>query len=125
MSRQVLIVEDQDDLRDILRLALEGAGYTVFEAANGRQGVEMVAAKRPDLVLMDIQMPVLDGYDATREIKASPDLSQTPVIAISSYAMKGDEEKARAAGCDDYVTKPYSPRALLAKVRQHLDGKEK
>ena len=102
MSRRVLIVEDQDDLRDILRLALEGAGYTVFEAANGRQGVEMVAAKRPDLVLMDIQMPVLDGYDATREIKACPDLSQTPVIAISSYAMKGDEEKALAAGCDYY-----------------------
>jgi two-component system, cell cycle response regulator DivK len=116
----VLIVEDQEDLRDILRLALVGAGYDVIEAENGRQGVEKVTAERPDLVLMDIQMPVLDGYDATREIKASPEHSQTPVIAVSSYAMKGDEEKARAAGCDAYVTKPYSPKQVVALVRHYL-----
>jgi len=120
MTKRVLIVEDQEDLRDILRLALEGAGYTVIEAENGRQGVEKVTTERPDLVLMDIQMPILDGYDATREIKASPDHARTPVIAVSSYAMKGDEEKARAAGCDAYVTKPYSPKQVVAIVRQYL-----
>jgi len=120
MTKRVLIVEDQEDLRDILSLALEGAGYIVIEAENGRQGVEKVTAERPDLVLMDIQMPVLDGYDATREIKASPEHSQTPVIAVSSYAMKGDEEKARAAGCDAYVTKPYSPKQVVALVGRYL-----
>ena len=118
MSKRVLVVEDQDDLRDILRFALEGAGYTVIEAANGAEGVAKAGSEHPDLVLMDIQMPVLDGYDATRQIKASS--AQTPVIAISSFAMKGDEEKARDAGCDAYITKPYSPKQVLALVRKYL-----
>ena len=117
---KILVVEDQDDLRDIARFALEGAGYQVVEAANGAEGVAMAAAERPDLVLMDIQLPVIDGYGATRQIKALPGMSKTPVIAVSSFAMKGDEEKARAAGCDAYVTKPYSPRQLLGIVRQYL-----
>ena len=78
-------------------------------------------AERPDLILIDIQMPVLDGYDATRRIKADPDLAATPVIAVSSFAMKGDEEKARAAGCDHYVTKPYSPMQLLRVIRGYLE----
>jgi two-component system, cell cycle response regulator DivK len=120
MNKRVLIVEDQEDLRDILRFALEGAGYVVIEAANGAEGAEKASAERPDLVLMDIQMPVLDGYDATRQIKTCSDTAQIPVIAISSLAMKGDEEKARAAGCDGYITKPYSPRQVLALLRQFL-----
>lgn len=120
MKSRVLIVEDQEDLRDVLRLALEGAGYSVIEAQNGREGVEQAILERPDLVIMDIQMPVLDGYDATREIKASPDISRTPIIALSSFAMKGDEEKARAAGCDDYVTKPFSPKQMVALVRNYI-----
>ena len=120
MSQRVLIVEDQDDLRDIARFALEGAGYEVFEAANGAEGVAKAEAERPDLVLMDIQMPVLDGYEATRRIKALADMAAIPIIAVSSFAMKGDEEKARAAGCDDYVTKPYSPKQLLALVQKML-----
>ena len=107
-------------MRDVLRLALEGAGYSVIEAQNGREGVEKVVHERPDLVIMDIQMPVLDGYDATREIKSSPDISRTPIIALSSFAMKGDEEKARAAGCDDYVTKPFSPKQMVALVRNYI-----
>ena len=74
---------------------------------------------------MDIQMPIVDGYDATRQIKADPDLASIPVVAISSFAMKGDEEKARAAGCDDYVTKPYSPIQLLRMVRSYLGDKAK
>ncbi|MDE1974396.1 MAG: response regulator, partial [Hyphomicrobiales bacterium] len=77
-------------------------------------------ANRPDLILMDIQMPVLDGYEATRRIKANPALKAIPIIVVTSYALSGDEEKARAAGCDDYITKPYSPRQLLAKVNAHL-----
>jgi two-component system cell cycle response regulator DivK len=83
-------------------------------------GVAKTEAERPDLVLMDIQMPLLDGYEATRRIKALPGMQRMPVVAVSSFAMKGDEEKARAAGCDAYVTKPYSPKQLLALVRQFL-----
>ena len=79
-----------------------------------------VAKDRPDLILMDIQLPVMDGYEVTRRIKADPSLSSIPVIAVTSYALSGDEEKARAAGCDDFVPKPFSPRQLLAKIRQYL-----
>jgi two-component system cell cycle response regulator DivK len=120
MSRRVLVVEDEEDLRDIARFTLEGAGFEVIEAVNGVEGVAKSEAERPDLVLMDIQMPQLDGYEATRRIKALPWMQRTPVVAVSSFAMKGDEEKARAAGCDAYVTKPYSPKQLLALVRQFL-----
>jgi two-component system cell cycle response regulator DivK len=120
MSRRVLVVEDEEDLRDIARFTLEGAGFEVIEAVNGVEGVAKSAAERPDLVLMDIQMPLLDAYEATHRIKALPGMQRTPVVAASSFAMKGDEEKARAAGCDAYVTKPYSPKQLLPLVRQFL-----
>jgi two-component system cell cycle response regulator DivK len=92
----------------------------MIEAGDGRAGVEKAISDCPDLILMDIQMPVLDGYDATREIKADPTLKPIPIIAVSSFAMKGDEEKARAAGCDHYVTKPYSPVQLLRIIRGFL-----
>jgi two-component system, cell cycle response regulator DivK len=120
MSMRVLVIEDEEDLRDIARFTLEGAGFKVIDAVNGAEGVATAEAERPDLVLMDIQMPLLDGYEATRRIKALPGMQRTPVVAVSSFAMKGDEEKARAAGCDAYVTKPYSPKQLLALVRQFL-----
>ena len=77
-------------------------------------------ASRPDLILMDIQLPLLDGYEATRRIKADPDLKSIPLIVVTSYALSGDEDKARLAGCDDFVAKPFSPRQLLAKVKEYL-----
>ena len=117
MSRRILIVEDQEDLRAILRDLLASSGYDVIEAESGEEGVAKARSARPDLILMDIQLPVLDGYEATRQIKGMPQLAATPIIAVSSFAMKGDEEKARAAGCDHYVTKPYSPMSLLRLVR--------
>jgi two-component system cell cycle response regulator DivK len=120
MSRRILVVEDQEDNRQILRDLLSSVGYELIEAEDGEQGLAAAAAHRPDLILMDIQMPVLDGYETTRRIKADPALRDIPVIAVTSYALSGDEGKARDAGCDDYVTKPYSPRALLAKVREYL-----
>jgi two-component system, cell cycle response regulator DivK len=123
MSKRILVVEDQEDLRGVLRTLLGGSGYEVIEAADGQAGVAKAQAERPDLILMDIQLPVLDGYDATRQIKANADLKATPIIAVSSFAMKGDEEKARAAGCDHYVTKPYSPMQLLRIIRGLLDAK--
>jgi len=123
MTKRILVVEDQEDLRGILRDLFTRSGYTVIEAADGATGVASAKSDRPDIILMDIQMPVVDGYEATRQIKADPALTKTPVVAISSFAMKGDEEKARAAGCDHYVTKPYSPIALLRMIRGYLGDK--
>jgi two-component system, cell cycle response regulator DivK len=123
MSKRILVVEDQEDLRAILRDFLSASGYTVIEAVDGAESVTKAATERIDLVLMDIQLPILDGYDATRQIKALPGFAVIPIIAVSSFAMKGDEEKARAAGCDHYVTKPYSPVQLLRVVRDLLDEK--
>ena len=120
MTKRILVVEDQEDLRGILRDLLTGSGYAVAEAADGREGVAKAKAERPDLILMDIQLPIVDGYEATRQIKADANLVRTPVIAVSSFAMKGDEDKARASGCDGYVTKPYSPMQLLRVIRGFL-----
>ncbi len=120
MNKRILVVEDQEDNRAILRDLLTNAGYDFLEAGNGEEGVAMAAKHRPDLILMDIQLPVLDGYEATRRIKSDPALKNIPVIAVTSYALSGDEQRARAAGCDSYVTKPFSPRDLLARVRSYL-----
>jgi two-component system cell cycle response regulator DivK len=123
MSKRILVVDDQEDLRGVLRDLLAGSGYTVIEAADGEVGVAKAKSDHPDLILMDIQMPVIDGYEATRRIKVDPDLNPIPIVAVSSFAMKGDEEKARAAGCDHYVTKPYSPMQLLRLIRGLLGDK--
>jgi two-component system cell cycle response regulator DivK len=122
MSKKILVVEDTEDNRQILRDLLGMAGYEMVEAHDGAQGVAMAAEHMPDLILMDIQMPVLDGYEATRRIKADPALAAIPIVAVTSYALSGDEQKARAAGCNDYIAKPYSPRQMLAKVREILGG---
>jgi two-component system cell cycle response regulator DivK len=119
-AKRILIVEDQEDLRGVLRDLLTGSGYIVLEAPDGQAAIATAKSDHPDLILMDIQMPVLDGYAATRQIKTDPSLKATPIIAVSSFAMKGDEEKARAAGCDHYVTKPYSPIQLLRMIRGYL-----
>ena len=123
MSKRILVVDDQEDLRGVLRDLLNGSGYTVIEAADGEAGVAKAKSDNPDLILMDIQMPVIDGYEATRRIKGDPALNPIPIVAVSSFAMKGDEEKARAAGCDHYVTKPYSPMQLLRLIRGFLGDK--
>jgi two-component system cell cycle response regulator DivK len=123
MSKRILVIDDQEDLRGVLRDLLIGSGYSVIEAADGEAGVAKAKSDRPDLILMDIQMPVIDGYEATRQIKVDPNLKPIPIVAVSSFAMKGDEEKARAAGCDHYVTKPYSPMQLLRLIRGLLGEK--
>ena len=120
MTKRILVVEDTEDNRQILRDLLGAAGFEMIEAEDGAAGVAAAEREKPDLILMDIQLPVMDGYEATRRIKANPELKHIPIIAVTSYALSGDEEKARAAGCDGYVTKPFSPRQLLAKVREHL-----
>ncbi len=120
MSKRILVVEDQPDNRQIIRDMLSTTDYEVAEAENGEEALAAVAKQRPDLILMDIQLPTLDGYEATRRLKADPAFRSIPIIAVTSYALSGEAEKAREAGCDDYVPKPYSPRELLAKIRQYL-----
>jgi two-component system cell cycle response regulator DivK len=120
MRKCILVVEDQEDNRQILRDLLTNGGYDMIEAENGQDAITAAEANHPDLILMDIQLPLLDGYEATRRIKSNPDLKSIPIIVVTSYALSGDEEKARNAGCDDYVAKPYSPRQLLAKIRARL-----
>jgi two-component system, cell cycle response regulator DivK len=120
MIQRILIVEDQEDNCAILRDLLGAAGFELIEATTGEEGVALTARERPDLILMDIQLPVMDGYEATRRIKSDAALRPIPIIAVTSYALSGDEAKARAAGCDAYVSKPFSPRQLLAKVRELL-----
>jgi two-component system cell cycle response regulator DivK len=120
MKKRILVVEDQEDNRQILRDLLSNAGFDMIEAENGADAVTSAQASRPDLILMDIQLPILDGYEATRRIKADPALKAIPIIVVTSYALSGDEDKARRAGCDDYVAKPYSPRQLLAKIKQYV-----
>ncbi len=120
MSKQILIIEDQEDNRRIMTDMLNAAGFEVIEAVNGEDGVSMAEANVPDLILMDIQLPVIDGYEATRRIKAQPALGAIPIIAVTSYALSGDDKKAFEAGCDAYLAKPFSPRELLAKVREFV-----
>jgi two-component system cell cycle response regulator DivK len=120
MSKRILIVEDHEDNRRILRDLLTSKGYDVIEADDGINGVNTATAFRPDLILMDIQLPGIDGHEATRRIKANSETRKIPVIVVTSYALNGDEVKAFGAGCDAYVPKPFSPRELLAKVREYL-----
>ena len=119
-SKRILLVEDQEDGRRIVRDLLASSDYALIEAKTGEEGLALAEQERPDLILMDIQLPGLDGYEVTRRIKANPALSHIPIVAVTSYALSGDEQKAYAAGCNDYVAKPFSPRALMAKIREYL-----
>jgi two-component system cell cycle response regulator DivK len=120
MPKTVLIVEDNELNMKLFHDLLEAHGYATVGTRNGIEALDLARKYRPDLILMDIQLPLMDGYEATRRIKADPELKQIPVIVVTSYALSGDDGKAHAAGCDAYVTKPYSPRQLLAKIKEFL-----
>jgi two-component system cell cycle response regulator DivK len=120
MTKRILLVEDTEDNRQIIRDLFSNVGYDLIEAHDGAAGLAMAAEHKPDLILMDIQLPVMDGYETTRRLKADPALRHIPVIAVTSYALSGDEAKTRAAGCDGYVAKPFSPRQLLSTIREFL-----
>jgi len=119
-TRKVLVVDDDPVVRKSFDRVLTGKGYAVITAENGEEALAAIAKQRPDLILMDIQLPIMDGYEATRRIKADASLRSIPIIAVTSYALSGEGQKARVAGCDDYVPKPFSPRQLLAKIKQYL-----
>jgi len=117
---KILYVEDNADNVYMLRRRLERAGFEVLIAADGEQGMAMTVSERPDLILMDLSLPVLDGWEATRRLKAAPETRAIPVIALSAHAMTGDRDRAMAAGCDDYDTKPVDLPRLLQKIRAIL-----
>ena len=119
---KILLVEDNEMNRDMLSRRLARKGHEVFIAVDGAEGVSMAIAKIPDLILMDMSLPVLDGWQATEQIKAAPETSTIPVIALTAHAMAGDREKCLAAGCDDYDTKPVEFPRLLSKIEMLLKG---
>ena len=120
---KVLLVEDSEDSRDGLARHLRRKGYETLIAVDGRQGVDVARAEAPDLILMDMSLPVLDGWEATRQLKAAPPTRGIPVIALTAHAMAGDRERALEAGCDDYDTKPIDLPRLLGKMEALLAKK--
>ena len=118
---KILLVEDNEMNRDMLSRRLQRKGYEVLIAVDGEEGVTLTQAERPDLVLMDMSLPILDGWEATRRLKANPVTQTIPIIALTAHAMAGDREKAIEAGCDDYDTKPIEFPRLLAKIKEKLD----
>jgi len=117
---KILIVEDNEMNRDMLSRRLERRGFIIAMAVDGQQGVEMARSEKPDLILMDMSLPVMDGWTATQTIKADAELAGIPVIALTAHAMAGDREKAMGAGCDDYDTKPIELPRLLQKIGKFL-----
>lgn len=120
MTKRVLIVEDDPKNMTLFRDLLGVSGYETLEATDGKQGVEIARANRPDLILMDVQMPVMDGLEATKILKADPVTNDIPIVALTASAMRGDEEKTLEAGCDAYMTKPIDIKEFLRMVAEYL-----
>ncbi|MEK7560485.1 MAG: response regulator [Patescibacteria group bacterium] len=121
-KKKILVIEDNENNFYLIKFLLEANRYEVVRAHNGLDGIEKAQTQKPDLILMDVQLPKLDGYTATQRIKAIPDLNKIPIIALTSYAMQGDREKAKAAGCDDYIPKPIDPTEVLKTLQNFLGG---
>ena len=119
---KILLVEDNEMNRDMLSRRLSRRGYQVILAADGEQGRSLAHAEKPDLILMDMSLPLLDGWDLTRQLKSAPETKSIPIIALTAHAMAGDRERALSAGCDDYDTKPVEFPRLLGKIKHHLNS---
>ena len=118
---KILLVEDNEMNRDMLSRRLERRGYEIVMAVDGGEGLDLARTAAPDLILMDMSLPVVDGWEATRRLKAAPETQRIPVIALTAHAMRGDQEKALEAGCDDYDTKPVDLPRLLGKIETLLE----
>jgi two-component system cell cycle response regulator DivK len=118
---KILLVEDNEMNRDMLSRRLERRGFTMVIAVDGEQGVKLARTEMPDLILMDMSLPILDGWEVTRQLKNAADTKSIPIIALTAHAMASDEERAREAGCDDFDTKPIELARLLAKIQAQLD----
>ena len=122
MAKTVMIVEDNELNMKLFHDLLEAHGYRTVETRSGVEAVELARAHRPDLIIMDIQLPEISGLDVTRKLKADPELKMIPVVAVTAFAMKGDEERIRAGGCEAYLSKPISVAKFLQTVRQYVGG---
>ena len=120
MKKTILVIEDNEQNLYLVRFLLETHGYSVHEARDGRLGVTMASELRPDLILLDIQLPMLDGYAVAVEIRKDPALRNTPIVAVTSYAMVGDRDKALASGATDYIEKPINPSTFVNQILKHL-----
>jgi two-component system cell cycle response regulator DivK len=123
MKRKILVIEDNEQNLYLIRYILEDCGYEVFAALDGEEGIERAAALLPELILLDIQLPVMDGYAVARCLRKNPDIVDTPIVAVTSYAMPGDRDKAMEAGCTGYIEKPIDPDTFETQVRRYLPQK--
>ncbi|MBN1652259.1 MAG: response regulator [Deltaproteobacteria bacterium] len=124
MTKRILYIEDNEQNLYLVTFILERRGYQVVAARDGRAGIEIAATSRTDLILLDIQLPVMDGYTVARQLRTNPDLARIPIVAVTSYAMAGDREKALAAGCNGYIEKPINPDTFLQQVESHLSSQK-
>lgn len=122
-EHKILLVEDNEDNRLVYRTILDHFGFEVLEAADGEEGIRRARADGPDLILMDVSIPKIDGWEATRRLKADPSTSSIPIIALTAHALATDRAKAQEAGCDGYLAKPVEPRKVVEEVKRHLEGK--
>ncbi len=120
MKKRILYIEDNEQNLYLVTFILEKNGYEVSAARDGQEGIDSAAAVQPDLILLDIQLPRMDGYSVARQLRANPDLATIPIVAVTSYAMAGDRDKALAAGCNGYIEKPINPDTFMQQVEQHL-----
>jgi len=120
MSALILYIEDNEQNYYLVSFILEKQGYQVYAARDGEEGIERAARLRPDLILLDIQLPLMDGYTVARQLRANPDLGAIPIVAVTSYAMAGDREKVLEAGCNGYIEKPINPDTFIRQVERHL-----
>jgi len=125
MKRKILLIEDNEQNRYLATFLLERAGFEVIPATDGLQGIELAGKIFPELILLDIQLPQMDGYAVARELRKNPALKNLPIVAVTSYAMVGDREKALAAGCNGYLEKPINPETFVADVECHLKEHER
>jgi two-component system, cell cycle response regulator DivK len=120
MKRKILVIEDNEQNLYLFRFILEQNGYEVFAAMDGKTGIETAALLNPDLIILDIQLPVMDGYAVARNLRRNPGLADTPIVAVTSYAMAGDRERVMAAGCTGYIEKPINPETFIAEMKNFL-----
>lgn len=123
-EHKILLVEDNEDNRLVYRTILDHFGYTVLEAADGEEGIRRARADGPDLILMDVSIPKIDGWEATRQLKADPSTASIPIIALTAHALATDRAKAQEAGCDGYLAKPVEPRRVVEEVQKHLQRRD-
>lgn len=120
MNAKILVIEDNEQNMYLVTFILEKHGYQVFQSTNGIEGISVASQQKPDLILLDIQLPIMDGYTVARELRKKVEFEKTPIIAVTSYAMSGDRENALKAGCSGYIEKPINPETFITQIEQYL-----